>query len=67
MPTYQVCPPASAAGTKHVKVRAAYGMQITRATIAPSDQRYKPTQINPAPWVYRQGKAGQGIVKINRT
>lgn len=63
MPTYQVCPPASASGTSHVKVRAAYGMQSTRATIAPADQRYKPLAIAPASWVYRSGRAGQGIVK----
>lgn len=67
MPTHQVCPSATAQGTRHVKVRAAYGMQSTRATIAPADQRYKPVSIAPASWVYRPGRAGQSIVKANRS
>jgi hypothetical protein len=66
MPTYRVCPPASAKGLTHAKVKAAYGMGVTRTTIAACDQQFKPLGIAPAPWMYRPGKAGQGLVKANQ-
>lgn len=63
MPTYQKLDPGKASGLSHVKVRAAYGMQPTMATIAPAFQHAKPESVVVASWVYRPGKAGQALVK----
>lgn len=66
MPTYQKCSPGVARGLTFTKVKAAYGMGVVRSTIAAADQRYKPVAIKPASWVYRPGRAGQGLVKAAR-
>jgi hypothetical protein len=63
MPTFAKLPAGKAHGLSHQRVTAAYGMGTTRATIAPCDQAFKPLQIAAPTWKYRQGAAGQGLVK----
>lgn len=67
MPTYVKLPAGTAKGLHHARVHAAYGTGAERATIAPCDQQFKPLAIKPAGWVYRSGRAGQGLVKAINT